>query len=66
MASRAGFASVVFVLSHSLNVDPGGALVTQKALVDAGLADAGHLHRNHLEVLHIVTGRRLMALGAVA
>ena len=36
--------------------------MASKALIHLGMFFAGHLHRNHLEMSHIVTGGGLMAL----
>src|SRR5260370_33773987 len=56
---------MVLVKAHALDVVPRRRLVTQVALVDLGTRLARHLHRDHVEVPHVVAGRRLVTLGAV-
>ena len=53
---------VVLVPTDATDVVPGVGLVAEIALLDAGVVLAGHHHRDHVEMAHIVTGRRLMAL----
>ena len=58
--------SVVLVPTDSLDVIPGIGLVAQETLCDIRMRDAGHTHRNHPEMHHIVAGRRLMASGTIS
>ena len=39
--------------------------MAEVALVDPGVGPAGHLGRDHVEVAHVVAGRRLVALGTL-
>ena len=55
---------VVLVETHSLDVIPGGGLVTEEALADFGLFHVRDPHRDHLEMHHVVARRGLMALEA--
>ena len=50
---------------RSQDVVPERGLVTLKALVDTGVRLTSNTRRNHLEVHHVVTRRRLMALRAI-
>jgi hypothetical protein len=56
---------MVFVPAHALDVVPGGGLVARKALLHARLRLARHPGRDHLEMLHVVTRRPTVALGAI-
>ena len=58
------FASVMFVVTHPTNVVPACRVVALEALVDARMLLASDLLRDHREVSHGVTRRRLMALHA--
>ena len=54
---------MMFVPSDRLNVVPRRGLMTQKALVDSRIGPIRDTPRNHREVLHVMTGGCLMALG---
>ena len=56
--------SVVFVEADAFDVVPRGGLMAEETLIHFGFLHDGGLHRNHLEVHHIVARRRLMALRA--
>ena len=56
---------VVLVPARPLDVVPAGGLMTQEALVDPRLPGARDRARDHLEVHHPVTRRRLMTLHAL-
>ena len=55
---------MVFVEADAFDVVPRRRLMAEEALINLGLFDASGLHRNHLEVHHIMAGRGLMALRA--
>ena len=51
--------------THSLDIVEGVGLVTEITLLDTGAALSGDPLIHHLEMHHVVAGRRLMALIAV-
>ena len=57
--------SVMLVPANAADVVPAIRLVAAVALLDAGMLLPGDLLGNHLEVHHVMTRRRLVALGAV-
>ena len=61
---KTSYRLVVLVPPHAADVVPGGGLVAEEALVYLRVLLTGDLHRDHLEVHHVVARRRLMALGA--
>ena len=54
---------MVFVPADAFDVVPRGGLVAEEALVHLRVLLSRHLHRDHLEVHHVMTRRSLMALG---
>ncbi len=57
---------MVLVEADAFDVVPRGGLVAQEALLHTRVRLSGYGHRNHSEVFHVMTRRRLMALSAVA
>lgn len=53
---------MVFVPADAANVVPGVGLVAEVALLDSRVMLPSHHHGKHVEVVHIVAGRRLVAL----
>ncbi len=60
-----GTVLVMFIPTGAFDVIPRGGLVALRTLVDSRVWLASDASRNHLEVHHVVAGRRLVALGAV-
>lgn len=56
---------MVFVEPDAFDVIPSGRLMTPVAFIDFDVFHARHLHRDHLEMLHIVAWGRLMTLRAI-
>ncbi len=56
---------MMFVVADSSDVVPDGGLMAQVALLHIRVFHACDLFRNHVKVLHIMTGRSLMALRTV-
>ena len=57
---------MVLVVADARNIRPGGRAVALEALLDFRVWFAGDLRGHHVEVHHVVTGRRLVALRAVS
>ena len=53
---------MMFVPAGTLNIVPGSRLMTGITRLHCGFRLASHFGGNHFEMLHIVTGRRLMTL----
>jgi len=56
---------VMFIPTGAFDVIPRGGLVALRTLVDSRVRLTSDASRNHLEVHHVVAGRRLVALGTV-
>ena len=65
ISSAAHAPLVVLVKAHSLDVVPRGRLVAEVALAYVGVRLARHLHGHHVEMSHVVAGRRLVTLSAL-
>jgi len=65
ICSSSQFELMVFVPAGALDIVPGRRLMALKTLVDARVRSAGDFLRNHIEVLHVMTRRCLMALRTV-
>lgn len=57
--------SVVFVITDIQNVIPAGGVMALETLINLRMFLACELLRDHREMLHEMTGRRLMALDAL-
>jgi len=55
----------MFIPTGAFDVIPRGGLVALRTLVDSRVRLTSDASRNHLEVHHVVAGRRLVALGTV-
>ena len=56
----------MFVPAHAFDIVLAVGLVTEKALVNFGMLLTRHSHREHIEMHHIMAGRRLITLRAIA
>src|SRR6266545_1313326 len=56
------FRLMVLVPADAANIVPGIGLMAQVALLDPRMFLSRHYHGNHVEVVHVVAGRRLVAL----
>ena len=54
----------MLVPADPADIVPGVGLVAEVTLLNAGVFLARYHHRDHVEVVHVMAGRRLMALRA--